>query len=107
MLVGSVSLVAPETPSVGVNDFTGGCAAAEHLVRLGHRRIGVISGPGPRAGARTQVAGYRSAMDSAGLAHDVRLEQVGGLRHADGVRATEQSWAFGEPSTAGSAGTDQ
>jgi hypothetical protein len=46
VVVDGVSQPPPEIPSIGATNFTGGYAATEHLIRLGHRRIAVIGGPG-------------------------------------------------------------
>ncbi|MER9599998.1 LacI family DNA-binding transcriptional regulator [Mesorhizobium sp. M0244] len=56
---------------VGFSHFEGGKAAAEHLIEAGYRRIGFI---GARMDPRSQrrLAGYRAAMDAAGL-FDARL----------------------------------
>ena len=34
-----------DVPSIGATNWQGGLAATRHLLELGHRRIGVISGP--------------------------------------------------------------
>ncbi|MFH5824786.1 LacI family DNA-binding transcriptional regulator [Georgenia sp. AZ-5] len=59
-------------PSISVDDEQAGYDAARHLLRLGHRRIGLLAGRpesvfvnGPR------VAGYRRAMQEAGCAPNV------------------------------------
>ena len=46
-----------DTPSIGATNWNGGLTATRHLLRLGHRRIGVIAGPGghplqPRSAGR-------------------------------------------------------
>lgn len=87
-------------PSVGATDFTGGYAAAEHLIGLGHHRIGMIGGPRQVPFARARVAGYQAALDSAGLAADPRLMHAGDLRHAGAVSATEALLALDDPPTA-------
>ena len=55
----------------------------EYLIGVGHRRIGHITGPmrGPEADDR--LAGYRQALDAAGIAFDPRLVWPGNYR-ADG-----------------------
>ncbi len=45
----------------------GGREVAEELVRLGHRRIGVISGPPAVTTTRERLAGVRDALQRAGL----------------------------------------
>ncbi|MBK4996396.1 substrate-binding domain-containing protein [Pseudomonas sp. S37] len=57
----------PGQPSLGFDNYRIGQLAAEHLLRLGHRRMGVISGffrHNDRARAR--LAGFRETLASAG-----------------------------------------
>ncbi|MEU9152536.1 substrate-binding domain-containing protein [Streptomyces sp. NPDC048417] len=63
--------------SVGAANWQGGVYATEHLLSLGHERIAVIAGNRRRMCSGARVAGYRSALASAGLRH--RGEYV---RHA-------------------------
>lgn len=57
---------------VAVDDAAAAELAVEHLVSLGHRRIGLI-GYGPLAdSARRRESGFRKAMGAAGLAIDPR-----------------------------------
>jgi len=44
--------------------------ATEHLVSLGRRRIGTITGPDDMAAASDRTAGWRAALDAAGLPTD-------------------------------------
>lgn len=68
---------APGVPTVGSNNWHGALAANRHLIALGHRRIGVISGPQDVLCSRARVDGYRSAHDEAGLARDPSLVRWG------------------------------
>lgn len=52
--------------SVG-DDELGGYLATRHLLDLGHRRIGLIAGPGYASSARGRGEGYRRAMAEAGV----------------------------------------
>lgn len=52
--------------SVG-DDRLGGYLATRHLLDLGHRRIGLIAGPGYASSARGRVEGYWQAMVEAGV----------------------------------------
>jgi DNA-binding LacI/PurR family transcriptional regulator len=54
--------------SIGATNWAGGLSATEHLVGLGHRRIGVVGGPHDVLCVQARVAGYRAAMSRAGLA---------------------------------------
>lgn len=53
--------------SVGSTNFAGGVAAGEHLISLGHTRIGHTGGPPSAACSQARVAGLRSAVEGAGL----------------------------------------
>jgi len=53
--------------SVGPEDAAGGRLATEHLLQLGHRRIGYVRTPlVERSGDQARYAGYRAAMRKAG-----------------------------------------
>ena len=51
----------------------------EHLIELGHRRIGFLGGRADLESARRREAGYRGALEAAGIAFDPDLVQVGGF----------------------------
>ncbi|PWI14632.1 LacI family transcriptional regulator [Streptomyces sp. Act143] len=53
--------------SVGAANWQGGVSATEHLLALGHERIAVIAGHRRRMCSTARVAGYRSALASAGV----------------------------------------
>ncbi len=63
--------------SVGAANWQGGVSATEHLLGLGHERIAVMAGHRRTMADGARVAGYRSALASAGVRH--RAEYV---RHA-------------------------
>ncbi|MFJ9726469.1 LacI family DNA-binding transcriptional regulator [Streptomyces sp. NPDC101209] len=67
----------PGVVSVGAANWQGGVTATEHLLALGHQRIAVIAGHQRKMCSSARVAGYRSALASAGVRH--RPEYV---RHA-------------------------
>ncbi|BCH31139.1 LacI family transcriptional regulator [Mesorhizobium sp. L-8-10] len=60
------------SPSSVGDDRLGGYLATRHLIDLGHRRIGLIAGPAYASSAAGRVAGYRSAMEEAGIGIDPR-----------------------------------
>jgi LacI family transcriptional regulator, xylobiose transport system transcriptional regulator len=62
-----------DAPSVGSTNWAGGFAATQHLIDLGHERIGVIAGPDDLMATRARVAGFRSAMTAAHLPIDEDL----------------------------------
>jgi DNA-binding LacI/PurR family transcriptional regulator len=57
-------------PSVGVDERTAGELATQHLIDLGHERIGYVAGPDHYLPTRQKAAGRRSALRAAGLDPD-------------------------------------
>ncbi|MGW8767205.1 LacI family DNA-binding transcriptional regulator [Streptomyces sp. NPDC055815] len=96
----------PDVPSVGSANWSGGVAATRHLIDLGHRRIGIITGPEDMLCSLARLDGYRSALNMAGLDHDAGLVRFGDF-HVEGgyARAMELLQAPERP-TAIFAGSD-
>lgn len=90
----------PRTPSVGVANWAGGMMAAEHLVKLGHKRIGIIAGRMEMLCNQARLDGYRAALDRAGIAIDPALISVGAHRHPSALRAASAMLDLPNPPTA-------
>lgn len=57
-----------ETDYIGVENFEGARIATEHLLELGHRKIGMLSiSPGYISSVSDRVKGYKQAIKDAGL----------------------------------------
>jgi LacI family transcriptional regulator len=54
-------------PSVTTDDYRGGQLAAEHLLQLGHRRVGVVAGDQLASTGRDRTLGFRRTFEAAGL----------------------------------------
>ncbi len=76
------------------DDRAGTRIAVEHLVRLGHARIGFIAGPGegaaPRLSAIRRLEGFRAALQHAGLPRDRRMIVPGDYSVEAGVEGAER-----------------
>jgi len=59
-----------DVPSVGVDERTAGELATQHLIDLGHERIGYVAGPDHYLPTRQKAAGRRSALRAAGFDPD-------------------------------------
>ena len=73
MLIGSRH---PGVPSVSIDDVAGARLATQHLVNLGHSRIGLIGGALRANPLRPEVArltGYLDVVERSGLTRDVSL----------------------------------
>ncbi|MER5185084.1 substrate-binding domain-containing protein [Streptomyces sp. NPDC002896] len=95
-----------ETPSVGATNWAGGMAATDHLLRLGHRRIGMIAGPLRHPCSRARLGGYRAALEGAGIPVDASLIARGDFRHASGFTGCNTLLDLREPPTALFAASD-
>ncbi|MGC4813300.1 LacI family DNA-binding transcriptional regulator [Micromonospora sp. DT228] len=60
-------------PSVTADNLAGATTAVEHLLGLGHRRIGFIAGRSSLAAAWSREEGYRAALTDAGIPVDPTL----------------------------------
>ncbi|MCQ9708682.1 LacI family DNA-binding transcriptional regulator [Streptomyces sp. BSP1] len=96
----------PDVPSVGSANWNGGLAATRHLVECGHRRIGVITGPGDMLCSRARLDGYRSAMTMAGLEVDPGLILFGDFHVEGGYDRATEMLSLPHPPTAIFAGSD-
>jgi LacI family xylobiose transport system transcriptional regulator len=76
---------APDVPSIGSANWSGGLMAARHLLERGHRRIGMITGPEDMMCARARLSGYRSALEEEGIPVDPSLIRVGDFEMEAGL----------------------
>lgn len=85
-------------PHVAVDNAAAARAATEHLLSLGRRRIAAIGAQTTESKETSdlRLAGYREALESAGLAIDEALVcTVGEFQRADGAAAAESLVASG------------
>jgi LacI family transcriptional regulator len=83
------SLPSVDAPSVDVDNRAGARAAVEHLLRLGHRRIGFITNaPLAYTAADDRLAGYREALGAAGIEPEQALVAEGAFDATSGWSAT-------------------
>src|SRR5579883_3021384 len=96
----------PDVPSVGATNWLGGRLATEHLLSLGHRRIAIISGDANLRCSRDRIAGYRAALEDAGVSIDPDLIRPGGFVQQTGYEQTCALLDLPQPPTAIFAGSD-
>ncbi|MGH8891295.1 MAG: LacI family DNA-binding transcriptional regulator [Acidothermaceae bacterium] len=96
-----------DLPTIGATNWAGGLSATEHLVGLGHRRIGVISGPPRLQCSRARLDGYRTGLDAAGIHTDDDLVYQGDFYHESGFAGANKLLALDHPPTAIFASSDQ
>ena len=87
-------------PCVSVGHAAGADDAMRHLLELGHRRIGAITGPPGWVATEARRGAYRAALASAGIAFDPSLEVASDFERAAGASAAATLLALPEPPTA-------
>lgn len=96
----------PAGPVVKTANEKGAYEAVEHLLELGHRRIGIITGEQDIASARERLRGYRRALEDAGLAPDDELVAEADFLVEGGARAADRLLDLADPPTAIFASSD-
>jgi LacI family transcriptional regulator len=76
-------------PAVNVDNFGGARAMTRHLLGLGHRRIGMITGAPTNFDARERLRGFRAALAEAGEGVE-GVEVAGDFAESGGYRAAEE-----------------
>jgi LacI family transcriptional regulator len=75
---------------VSVNNLDGASKAVRHLVGLGHRKIGCISGPAEFEVTQERVEGWRRAQEEAGFNADEQLLIESDFSSSGGYEAARQ-----------------
>ncbi len=79
-----------EDNTIHADDYQGARLAAEHLLALGHRRIGVISGPAEITAVGRRLQGFSDALAAQGLTNDPALMTSGDFTQESGFAAGAQ-----------------
>jgi DNA-binding LacI/PurR family transcriptional regulator len=95
-------------PSVTIDDVTGGRIATEHLLALGHERIGFIGDiePRPMRPIARRRAGYEAALRAAGIRPAEELVRAAAHGEARAAASARALLALEEPPTAIFAASD-
>lgn len=75
-----------QADAVTADNHGGGQACARLLLELGHRRIGAVLGPAETSSSRDREAGFRAALDEAGVTLPSKWVARGAFTYEDGVR---------------------
>jgi DNA-binding LacI/PurR family transcriptional regulator len=97
----------PRIPSIGAANWAGGLMATEHLIGLGHRRIGMISGPASLLCSQDRLDGYRAALERAGIPVDPRFVRSGDFHYGSALLAAGALLRLPDRPTAIFAGSDE
>jgi len=97
---------ASRLPTVGAANWSGSLYATRHLIALGHRRIGMITGWKGLLCSRARLDGYRAALDEAGLQEDPDLIVRGDFSYGSGLEKAQRLLGLDVPPTAIVASSD-
>jgi LacI family transcriptional regulator len=95
------SIAGFESDVVQGDSIGGARQLVEHLIELGHRRIGMITEAGDVSTARDRLQGYREALERAGIDNDPALVAESSAIEPDAAcEATLRLLALADPPTA-------
>lgn len=92
-------------PFIDIDNVAVGRMSAEHLLELGHQRIGLLNGPGEMNFARDRLSGHTDALVAAGVAVDQALIDHNFMIDTNGFTAAQRMMALDDPATAFIAGS--
>jgi LacI family transcriptional regulator len=90
----------PTIPAVSIDDFKGASLMTQHLIDMGHRRIGFVQGGALHSTAQRREAGYRATMEKNGLAIRSGWIQPGDYTFKSGFEAASKLLAMSPRPTA-------
>lgn len=104
-------LIAPRNPaatqaSININDEIAAEEMAQHLLSLGHKRIGFIKGHPDHSVSAKRYDGYSKAMKAAGIDVDPKLIEQGEFSWASGLACAENLLDLPNPPSAVFASND-
>ncbi len=104
--------ISPRKPKKGeqyiaIDDFAAAKEVTEYLLSLGHRRIGLIKGIPGHAATIMRLAGYKDALEKAGINYDEDLVFRGDFHFESGASGAAQFLGLKDPATAIFAGNDE
>lgn len=106
VVVDPIGETTSSTVSISATNWAGGREATQHLLDLGHRRIGFLNGPPASQPGRERLHGYTSALTDAGIAFDPDLVRGDVYAVEPSVRAAHELLALPDPPTAVFASSD-
>ena len=106
VLIDPLNAPSADIPSVGVANWHGATTAVQHLIDLGHRRIGMLAGRSHSLAGSARLHGYRAALAEAGIPYDATLVRSTDFDYGEALRAARSVLERGERPTALFAASD-
>lgn len=89
-----------EISSVCIDDYLAAHTITQHMISLGHSRIGFIIGSAEQAASTLRLAGFRAALAEAGIEALDELIVQGEFSYQSGFQLTDQLLSLAHPPTA-------
>ncbi|MFZ3482554.1 LacI family DNA-binding transcriptional regulator [Sphingomonas sp. 3-13AW] len=96
----ATALPAEDQLAIRIDDREAAAVMTQHVMDLGHRRIGFIAGNPNLSASALRLEGYRRALADAGMAEDPDLIVDGLYTYRSGLDAAEQLLDLPDPPTA-------
>ncbi|WP_371596514.1 LacI family DNA-binding transcriptional regulator [Streptomyces sp. NBC_00564] len=106
VLVDPLNAPSADIPSVGVTNWHGATTAVQHLIGLGHRRIGMLAGRSSSLAGSARLHGYRAALAEAGIPYDPALVRSTDFDYGEALSAARSVLDRSERPTALFAASD-
>ncbi|MFP7832532.1 LacI family DNA-binding transcriptional regulator [Marisediminicola sp. LYQ134] len=106
VLIDPFSTPQDDVVTLGSTNWAGGRAAVDHLISLGHRRIGYLGGPLGADCASARLHGYHAALADAGITADPAVIRHGPFESATGTEGLAALCDTGDLPTAIFAASD-
>jgi len=90
----------PYISSVAINDYQAAYIMTQHLLSLGHRRIGFIIGSADQSASGYRLEGFLDAMQKAGIEMQPELIIQGEFSYRSGLEAADKLLELDHPPTA-------
>lgn len=87
-------------PTIVFEDYSGSQAATNHLLQLGHTRIGLIGGDVAHSSNHDRMQGYMKALEEASVQGDQALIKMGSVNDKKGSASAEDLLQLPQPPTA-------
>ncbi|TCN28132.1 LacI family DNA-binding transcriptional regulator [Mesobacillus foraminis] len=106
-----VALLAREVPSLAVNtvvvnDFLGAFEATSYLIKLGHKKIAMVTEDIYFPVTQSRLEGYKQALEQGGLPYNEELVAINNTSYGDALNSTVELLDVPEPPTAIFASTE-
>jgi LacI family transcriptional regulator len=100
VIIDPIDTVADDDMSVSVDNWTGEFQAVQHLIDLGHRDIGIITGPIDTQSAVARYTGYVAALEKNGVSLNPAFVRHSDYRSELGRKAAHELLSLSRPPTA-------